>query len=300
MQDMRASVVILILLLAGPRLPASDPPGREEGVGYSPLRRSGRAQPSAEVSLLHASSSVNLQTGEAQRTFIVQVDLIVPELVDAVGLSHQIELTELRDGDGEDLLAAWRRTGQLVFGGPRHYGAIRPHRNPGSRGAVSLSTSLNGLPYIPPTFSVVRGKAYVLLASRRVVRELRPVTQSAILELTPSLSIQIVRLKREAGSLEVQFEYDAGQPAPFFNPNVEPPFIEAVRLLDDQGQEVAGHGGTPQEQPPRERLFRGNGQLVFGLPEGRQPAALRFDVVLEMEEREVEFIARNVAMPVEE
>ena len=293
---------------------AAEPPSssRDSTQAVAPLTLAGGPQPSAEVSLLHASSSLNLKTGDVQRTFIVQADLIIPEAVDAVGLSHQIELTELKAADGQDLLAAWRRTGQLVFGGPRHYGAVGPHRQAGRRGAVSLSTSLNGLPYIPPQFQTVRGKAYVLLATRRVTRELSPLTQGALIELTPSLSIQVVRIKREGASLEVQFAYDAQQPSPFFNPTAVPPFIDTARLIDDQGQEVTGHGGaTPpppapgapgddqQEPQPQGGLFQGQGELTFALPEPRQPAALLFDVVVEMQEREVEFLARDVPMPIE-
>ena len=266
----------------------------------SPRLAETRALPSAEVSLLHATSTRNLKTGDVQRTFIVQVDLNVPEGVDAVGLSHQIELSELKGAQGEDLLAAWRRTGQLVFAGPRHYGAIAPHRQGGRRGSVSLSTSLNGLPYIPPRFETVRGKAFVLLATRRVARELTPLSQGSLLELTPSLSLQILRIKHEGQNVEVQFAYDADQPSPFFSPSAVPPFIESVRLVDDQGGEVAGHGGAPQQQEARGGLFQGRGQLVFALPEGRKPASLKFDVVTEMQEREVEFVARDVPMPVAE
>jgi hypothetical protein len=288
---MRIVIWILISLgTAAARVSATDP-------ATAGLAR-GRERPTAEVSLLHATSSMNLETGDVQRTFIVQADLVIPAEADAVGMSHQIELTELKGSDGQDLLAAWRRTGQIVFGGPRHYSPLTGPRQPG-RGAVSLSTSINGLPYLPSGFEVVRGRAHLLLATRRVVRELSPLTEGAMLELTPSLVVQIVRMKHEGNSLEIRYEYRADQPAPFFNPNVRPPFIDQVSLIDDSGSQLTGHSGAPQPGEGRQGVYEGQGQLMFNIPDGRAPRAVQFSVVIEMQEQDVEFLARDARLPIE-
>lgn len=254
--------------------------------------------PTLELTVLHASTMRNLENDESQNTLTLMADLLIPEKADVVGMSNNLTLTCLEGGDGEDMLADWRRGGEMVVVGPLKYRPVYAPRQEVKENKVSLVTSINGLSYIPHEFRVVRGKAHVLLATRRVKRVLEPLQAGTRIELTPTLTIQLVEVNEVEGLLRFRFEYDAERPASFFDPDTGTPFIDSVHLIDDTGEVVVGHAGTGEPPGVRHGIYEGDGQMTFRLAEGRTGASIRFGVVLEMEAREVEFVAENVAMPI--
>lgn len=265
------------------------------------LTSKGRERARAELNYLQAQSILDYKSGQTHRMLVLQAMLYIPDSVDAVGMTHQIDIIDLTDANGHDMLAPSQRTGQLVFAGPKYYGSIAQVRGEsGPGGPIAVSNSINGLAEIPTAFQTIKGKAYLLVARRRVSCDVWPVRVGSLTELVPSLAVQITHFKKDAGNVELRFRYDATHDGPFFNPNVQPPFVDAISLIDDRGQEIRGRGGAPQKQEPQGNIFQGEGRIAFALPEGRKPAGLKFLVVTDVQEQEVEFESHNLKMPLEE
>ena len=163
----------------------------------------------------------------------------------------------------------------------------------------TIITTINGVDHVPSMLRTIRGAGHVLRATRRVTRELADPMEGSVIELTPSLAIRLVELEKKEGQLRVRFGYDAARPATFFDPNSGVPFIESVRVEDETGAVAPGHAGMADEANARLGVFAGEGRMTFPLAEEHRAVKLHFDVVLEVVEEEVEFVARDVGMPIE-
>lgn len=243
---------------------------------------------------------MNLQTGHVYRNLGVQGQLYVPEGVDVVGISHRVQLTHLTDGKGADLLGEWRRGPQAFFEAQRYYAAVADFRdNNEPYSPMPIMASVNNLSHLPDHFATLKGNAWVLLATRRVERDIAPVEPGKLIELTPSLALRITKARRENGVLELTMDYEAEDSDPFFNPNIPPPMVDSVVLMDDQGNPLKRTRWGVQRQGANGALFIGQAQAVFELPDDRQPAYLRLQVITETQERRVEFSADNIKLPIE-
>lgn len=288
-----AGLAALVLLAP---LPAQDLQLRIPGS----TRKAETAQPHAEVTQIEVSVSMNLATGHAYRNISVGGQLFVPDGVDVVGISHRVQLTTLTDGSGADLLQEWRKGPQAFFESQRYYAAIADFRdNNEPYSPMPIMASVNNLGALPDRFGLLQGTAWVLVATRRAEREIRPVEPGNLVELTPSLALRITKVRREPNTLELTMEYEAEDSDPFFNPNIPAPIIDAVVLMDHLGTPLVRKRWGVQRQGVNGALFTGQAQATFELPEGREPGYLRLQVVTETQERRVEFSARDIKLPIE-
>lgn len=233
---------------------------------------------------------------EVQRMISVQANIVIPPTVDVIGIMWSMEVREMIDGQGRDLVKEIPPDRRVRL--ERRYvdAEIGPHWGRGMMRPI-MTGALTSLPRIPTVLKRLRCVAHVRVADKRITREVAPLAPGAMIDLTGGLSFQIVKVVRNGKRVTVNFRFLADQSNPFFNPNLQTPLVSAIDMVDDKGAVLRRASWSVDRQTAKDGLTEGEGKIGFDLGSARHPASLRVNVVTKAEDRDVEFTMENVTVP---
>jgi len=257
-------------------------------------------QPHVELTYLSVNTTVMLNQDQVRHKLSLRGDLHLPAESDIVGVARQIELTELVDDAGNNLLDDQheaQRNGMIrVNHGSRNMmalGAMKRGNN--TLDHVSVTASLQLDRPVPPRFSVIRGHTRVLEMDKHLVQRFEPVRPGGLVRVTNDLSMRIDKVEQDKNELSVELAFEAVEQVPFFNCRADA-FVSFIRLVDQHGETVGYHGWSVRGTGNQGNLHTGAGTVKFRLSSEQQPAALELVVITRTQEKRIDFELKDVEL----
>lgn len=262
-------------------------------------------QPRLEMTHLSVTTTVMLNNNQVRHNLNLRGELHLPPDTDIVATARQIQMTALIDENDHDLLTdpAPNGNGPMNFmfaGGGQNMMALGAMQRGGNTlDHLSVMANLPQLSRLPDRLKVMRGYTTVLRMQKQHVQRFAPVRPGGLVRVTDDLAVQIDKVRHENNQVEIELNYESGVQTPFFNAGAEA-FINAIRLIDDQGNELPFSGWSIRGRGNRDNLQLGTGSVKFALSPDRQPAALELVVITRTREQRVEFELKDVALQPDE
>ena len=251
--------------------------------------------PAAQIvwTVLHASTSLNLKTGQAKCSFNLQGNARTEGDSTIVAIAHPIRVTQITDDQGNDL----RQPQHLVLPQQQRFSLVR-HGAQSDTQPIPVSITVGNLDRIPNQLTEVAGELRVMVADESLVRTIETVEAGVLTELAPGVTIEIEKVEADAANrVNVHFKYESTRGDVFnaFQPGE--PLVTAIKGFDADGQPLRQWGTSRSSRRQEDEILIGTGVHTFLAEPDTPLTQITVGVVLKTREQVVPFAMHNVMLP---